>query len=95
MGVQKIEGTEWNVEDWDFHWPEVYSCGSTTRIEVQKDGDVEIEHETRDYSTFRGYTDTRVYVPLAVLAEVLRRNGYNVSRTTKSTRAEVQIDEGT
>lgn len=75
MIPKKIEGTDWTVQDWDSQWPPVFS--STTReltVEVDQDGDACVEFE---HSNYRNDT-VRCYIPLDVLAEVLRRNGYDV-----------------
>lgn len=65
---------EWYVQDWDHHWPPVYTKGTVLQAEVDKDGDLCVDHEVP------GYGSTQVYIPLEVLAHVLASNGYDVKK---------------
>lgn len=78
MIPKKIGETGWTVQDWDQHWPPVFARESDplrqdVSIEV-RDGEAWVEVDV-------GYAPGTTFtcIPLEVLAEVLRRNGYTVA----------------
>ena len=79
MIPKKIGETGWTVQDWDSQWPAVFTCTEERpgtydlTIEVDRDGDAHVEFLVDSDSDFGGTRGVRAYIPLDVLAEVLRR----------------------
>lgn len=78
MIPKPIGETGWTVQDWDSQWSPVFSSNRKDELSLEMNGsDVYVEFD--EGNPYR-YNRVSCTVPLEVLAEVLRRNGYEVQK---------------
>ena len=70
---------DWDFKTWDGKFDAIVYGPGNKSIEVI-DGQACFEHDVRSDGWGGGYNTVQLYVPLEVLAEFLRRNGYRVER---------------
>lgn len=77
MIPKKIGETGWTVQDWDQQFPAVFAA-DRKELTIEINGtDIYVEFD--EGSPYR-YNMVGCTIPLEVLAEVLKRNGYDVEK---------------
>lgn len=77
MAPVQIGDTGWTVQDWDKQWPAVF-CYDKRELTLEPNGtDAYIEFD--EGNPYR-YNHVSCMIPHEVLAEYLRRNGYEVKK---------------